>query len=346
MSHTIHIRKPDDWHCHFRQDEYLSRTVNDTARQFARAIVMPNLQPPVTTVSQAETYRRQIMAALTEPGEFSPLMTLYLTDSTTPALIEQAAQSPDIHACKLYPAGATTHSAAGVTDLTGLYSVFAAMQECDLPLLIHGESTQAQVDIFARESVFIEQTLRPILDAFPRLRIVLEHISTTRAVEFVQQGPASLAATITPHHLWLNRNDLLVGGIKPHYYCLPILKRLEDQQALVAAATSGNPKFFLGTDSAPHAQSDKESACGCAGIYSAHNAMALYAQVFEKAGALDRLEDFASRFGAQFYKLPLNTQTITLVKQPDPIPAQLTFGQQRVIPFMAGETIDWQCRTE
>jgi dihydroorotase len=346
MSHTIRIRKPDDWHCHFRQDEYLNRTVNDTARQFARAIVMPNLQPPVTTVSQAETYRRQIMAALTEPTEFSPLMTLYLTDRTTPALIEQAAQSPDIYACKLYPAGATTHSAAGVTDLTGLYPVFAAMQECDLPLLVHGETTQAQVDIFARESVFIEQALCPILDAFPRLRIVLEHISTARAVEFVQQGPASLAATITPHHLWLNRNDLLVGGIKPHYYCLPILKRIEDQQALITAATCGNPKFFLGTDSAPHAQSDKESACGCAGIYSAHNAIALYAQIFEKAGALDRLEDFASRFGAQFYKLPLNTQTITLVRQPDTIPAQLTFGQQRVIPFMAGETIDWQCSAE
>ncbi|NKB46446.1 MAG: dihydroorotase [Legionellales bacterium] len=342
MPNTFYLRKPDDWHCHFRQGEFLKRTVNDTASQFARAIIMPNLQPPITTVDQALTYRQQILAVLNPTIDFTPLMTLYLTDQTTPALIEQAAKSPHIYACKLYPAGATTHSAAGVTDFSQLRPVFAAMQTMDLPLLIHGETTHSAVDIFDRERQFIEQYLVEILTDFPNLRIVLEHISTAFAAEFIRQAPAHVAATITAHHLWLNRNDLLVSGIKPHHYCLPIVKRAKDQQALIDAATSGNPKFFLGTDSAPHTQSTKESACGCAGIYTAWNALPLYAQIFDQAQALDRLENFASCFGAQFYQLPLNTTTIGLTRQSQTIPKQLTFGAQSVIPFMAGETLNWQ----
>lgn len=337
------LKQPDDWHIHCRDGAYLERTVADAANTFARAIIMPNLAPPLTEVAQIKAYRQRILAAIPEGKNFTPLMTLYLTDSLPLDIIAQAKQE-GIIAAKLYPAGATTHSEAGVTDIKYLYPLFEEMQKQQMLLLIHGEVTDNRVDIFDRESVFIETQLAPLVKQFPHLKIVLEHISTKKAVEFVEQSPDNVAATITAHHLLINRNHLLVGGIKPHHYCLPIVKRATDQQALMAAASSGNPKFFLGTDSAPHAKSKKESACGCAGIYTAHIALECYATAFENIDALDKLENFASVFGAEFYGLPVNQNTLTLVRQPQTVAKQLQFGDEVVIPFLAGETINWRIK--
>ncbi len=341
MKQTLTITRPDDWHIHLRDDAFLARTVNDAARQFHRAIVMPNLKPPVTNAERAEVYRSRIVAAL-EPGlTFEPLMVLYLTDNTSTTDIV-AAKAAGVVACKLYPAGATTHSDSGVTDISKLSDVFAVMAECGMLLLIHGEVTHDHVDIFEREARFIDETLSALVDQYPQLKIVFEHISTARAVAFVTAAPSNVAATITAHHLLFNRNQLLAGGIKPHYYCLPILKTLDDQQALIDAATSGNPKFFLGTDSAPHPQSEKESACGCAGCYTAYAAMELYAEAFERADALDKLEAFASHYGPDFYGLPRNTDTITLEQVNSPVPTAFSFGEAQVIPLKAGETLRWR----
>lgn len=341
---TLTIRKPDDFHLHLRDGEELQSIVADTALRFARAIIMPNLKPAVTTVEEALAYRERIFSVLPDKPEFQPLMTLYLTEKTAINEIEQAAKSDHVYAVKYYPAGATTNAESGVTDIENVYPQLEAMAESNLPLLMHGEVTDADVDIFDRESEFIGRILSPLLERFDSLRIVLEHITTSDAVGFVMQGPESLAATITPHHLLMNRNRLFSGGLRPHHYCLPVLKAEQHRQAVVTAATSGNPRFFLGTDSAPHAQTDKESACGCAGIYSAHNAIELYAEVFEAAGCLDRLEDFSSRFGAAFYGLPLNEQTVTLINQTWHVPASLPFGSGRVVPLRAGKDCQWQLR--
>lgn len=338
----ISLIRPDDWHCHLRDEAFLSRTVADTARRFARAIVMPNLAPPIMTVSEAEKYRQRILSHVPQDVEFTPLMTLYLTEELSTATLQAAKASGLIMACKLYPAGATTHSAAGVRKLTQIYPLLACLEEIDLPLLIHGESIDPTVDIFDREQYFIKHELAPLLRHFPRLRVVLEHISTQAAVDFVYESSAKLAATITAHHLWYNRNALLSGGLHPHYYCMPILKRSTDQAALLKAATSGHAQFFLGTDSAPHAQSRKESACGCAGIYTAYAAIELYAQLFEQQQALNQLEKFASVNGALFYQLPINGEKITLIKSSWQIPEKLPFGNTTVIPMLAGETLDWQ----
>tara|TARA_B100002051_G_C16675895_1_gene607096 strand:- start:228 stop:1265 length:1038 start_codon:yes stop_codon:yes gene_type:complete len=338
----LELRAPDDWHCHLRDGFYLNRTVTDQARQFQRSIIMPNLQPPVTTVVEANAYRQFILEHVPEGRCFEPLMTLYLTPSMDPAQIIKAKQFANVHAVKLYPQGATTHSEHGVASLAEVYPLLSVMQDVDMVLAVHGEVTQPSVDIFDREARFLEQELAPIIERFPRLRIVLEHISSRQSVEFVQQAGPCVAATITPHHLLLNRNDLLVGGIKPHHYCLPIVKRQQDQSALIAAAVSGNAKFFLGTDSAPHSQQNKESACGCAGIYSAHAALELYAEVFEREQALHRLEDFASRFGAEFYRLPLNTSTVRLRREPWVVPDHVTFGDTQLVPFFAGQTLQWK----
>ena len=338
----IELRAADDWHCHLRDGYFLNRTVSDQARQFQRAIVMPNLLPPVTTMVEVNAYRQFIIEHIPEGAVFEPLMTLYLTPACQPAELVKAKESGVVHAVKLYPQGATTHSDAGISKLSSVYPVLEVMEELDIVLAVHGEVTQPDVDIFDREAQFLEQELAPILSRFPQLRVVLEHVSTAQAVAFVQQSGSRVAATITPHHLLLNRNDLLAGGIKPHHYCLPIVKTRQDQQALVAAAVSGNPQFFLGTDSAPHVQSKKESACGCAGIYSAHAALELYAEVFEQQQALHRLEDFASRFGAEFYGLPLNTQTVKLAREPWVVPDTLVFGESQLVPFYAGKTLQWK----
>jgi len=340
----ITITRPDDWHLHVRDGEVLPDVLADTARSFARAIIMPNLKPPVTTVDQALAYRQRILAALPEGSDFEPLMTLYLTDNTSADEIRKAAAQPEIHAVKLYPAGATTNSADGVTDISKTYAAIEAMAETGLPLLIHGEVTEPDVDIFDREQVYIERILSPLLERVPTLKVVLEHITTQQAAEFVQQGPDNLAATITVHHLLMNRNAMFRGGMNPHLYCLPILKREQHRQALVAAATSGNPKFFLGTDSAPHPRQAKESACGCAGIYTAHAALELYAEAFDQAGALDKLEGFASHYGADFYGLPRNTGTITLIKEDWDVPASLHFGNEELIPLRAGGSIHWRLK--
>ncbi|GAB4392505.1 MAG: dihydroorotase [Gammaproteobacteria bacterium] len=346
MAETLTITQPDDWHLHLRDGAALTTTVPATARVFRRAIIMPNLQPPITTVEHAIAYRERIIAAIPSGVLFEPLMTLYLTDETSVDDIIAAAQHPHIYACKLYPANATTHSAQGVTQISRLSTIFEAMEKYRLPLLIHGEVTDKHVDIFDREQAFIDHVLMPLAHQFSQLPIVLEHITTKHAVQFVMQASPNVAATITVHHLMLNRNDLLVGGIKPHYYCLPVVKRLEHQMALIEAATSGNPKFFLGTDSAPHGLTQKHSACGCAGIYSAPVALELYAQVFEMADALHRLEDFASHFGADFYGLARNNQTITLHKNPWTVPTSYHFANDKVIPFYAGETISWSINHE
>ncbi len=309
---TITITRPDDWHLHLRDGAEMAAVLPDTAKRFARAIVMPNLKPPVTSVELARAYRDRILAALPTGLEFTPLMTLYLTDHTSPQEIERAKASGFIHAVKLYPAGATTNSQSGVTDLKKVSAVLAAMEANGLPLLVHGEVTDG--DMFDREQIFIDRLLRPLVERYPNLRLVLEHITTKQAAEFVASAGANIGATITAHHLLLNRNALFQGGIRPHHYCLPILKREEHRQALVQAATSGNPKFFLGTDSAPHAQHTKENACGCAGVYTANAAIELYAEVFDNVGALDKLEGFASFFGADFYGLPRNNSKITLDK--------------------------------
>ena len=340
---TLTITRPDDWHVHLRDGAALQHTCADMARYFGRAIVMPNLTPPVTTVAEASAYRQRILDAMQGlPRQFEPLMTLYLTDCTTPEEIRLAAAADFVHAAKLYPAGATTNSAAGVTDLERLYPTLEAMEAADLPLLVHGEVTDSHIDIFDREKVFIERRLSPIVERFPRLRVVLEHITTGEAVRFVREAGEHVAATITAHHLLFNRNDMLVGGIRPHYFCLPILKRNVHQAALLDIAASGHPRFFLGTDSAPHSTGNKENSCGCAGVYSARNAIELYAEVFEHLGALDRLEGFASHFGPDFYRLPRNADTITLVDKPCAVPARLPLGEDFLTPLRAGETVGWQ----
>lgn len=333
---------PDDWHLHLRDGEALNRTVNDTAKQFGRAIIMPNLRPPVTTTQMATDYHQRIMAVLPKAHPFQPLMTLYLTDNTPAEEIKRAVDSEIVKAFKLYPAGATTNSDAGVTRLSHCVKALEKMQQLGLPLLIHGEVTDADIDIFDREKYFIDRVLAPLLKDFPALKVVLEHITTSEAADFVTAADKQIAATITPHHLLLNRNHLLAGGIRPHFYCLPILKRNQHQQALIKAATSGNPKFFLGTDSAPHARDAKENNCGCAGIYSAHAAIELYAEAFEDAGALDKLEGFASFYGADFYGLPRHQQQITLQKQNWQVTERLSFAEGYLVPLRAGETIRWQ----
>lgn len=336
------LLRPDDWHLHLRDGAALQSVLPDTAKRFARAIVMPNLKPPVTTVEAAQAYRARITAALPAGVQFEPLMTLYLTDNTPPDEIVRAQQSGVVHAVKLYPAGATTNSDAGVTDLAKCYATLEMMQETGMPFLLHGEVTDPAVDVFDREAVFIERVLMPLLQRFPRLKVVLEHITTLQAAEFVQAAPANVAATITAHHLLYNRNAMFSGGMRPHYYCLPVLKREIHRTALVTAATSGSPKFFLGTDSAPHPVHAKEAACGCAGIYTAHAAIELYAEAFERAGALDKLENFSSRFGPQFYGLPVNTDSITLEKLDWTVPQVLPLGEAELVPLRAGETIGWK----
>jgi len=338
----LSIIKPDDWHLHLRDGEQMASVVHYTARRFARAIVMPNLPAPVTDTAQAIAYRDRILAALPAGHGFEPLMTLYLTDHLSPQEIARAAASESVHAVKLYPAGVTTNAAHGVTRIDRVYPTLEAMQRLDLPLLVHGEVTAAAVDIFDREGRFIDQVLHPLVRDFPELRIVLEHITTADAVQFILEAATQLAATITPHHLLYNRNAILAGGIRPHFYCLPVLKRETHRQALVEAATSANPKFFLGTDSAPHSRADKETACGCAGIFSAHAAIEFYAEVFEQAGALDRLEGFASRFGADFYRLPHNRERIRLIKETWRVPNAYPFGHNRLVPLRAGETVAWR----
>lgn len=341
-SNSITLARPDDWHLHLRDGHALHSVLPDTARRFARAIIMPNLSPPVRTLEDAQAYRGRIIAAIPDDLKFEPLMTLYLTDNTAPDEIVRAKKSGIVHAVKYYPAGATTNSESGVTDISRCLNVLAAMQECGLPLLLHGEVTDPAIDIFDREAVFIERHLRRITDDFPNLNIVLEHITTKEGVDFVEQARQGVAGTLTAHHLLLNRNDMLVGGIRPHLYCLPVLKRELHRKALVAAATSGNPNFFLGTDSAPHAKNAKESACGCAGIYTANAGIELYAEVFEAEGALDRLEAFASFHGADFYGLPRNTDRITLQKSTWQIPEEVSLGQQTMVPFRAGGNVSWQ----
>ena len=342
MTARLTIQRPDDWHLHLRDGAALAAVLPHTAARVARAIVMPNLKPPVTTTEAAQAYRARILAALPAGMRFEPLMTLYLTDRTSPAEILRAKASGIVHGCKLYPAGATTHSDAGVTDIRRLDDALACMAEADLPLQVHGEVTGAEVDVFDREARFIETILAPLAERIPRLRIVFEHVTTRAAVQFVRGARAGLAATITPQHLLLARNALFAGGIRPHLYCLPILKTEDDRCALVDAAVSGDPRFFLGTDSAPHARHTKENACGCAGVYSAHAGIELYAEAFESAGALPRLEAFASHFGADVYGLPRNTDTITLVKSPWTAPAAYPFGDDSLVPWRAGEPLAWQ----
>ena len=341
------ITRPDDWHLHLRDGALMQAVVQDTARQFARAIVMPNLRPPVTTTGQALDYRARILAALPHGvksggAKFEPLMTLYLTDNTTAQEIQRAKQSGIVHAVKLYPAGATTNSDAGVTDIRKAYPALEEMQRCGMPLLVHGEVTDKDVDVFDREAVFIERVMIPLLRDLPQLRVVLEHITTNDAVQFVTSAPDHIAATITVHHLLYNRNAMFSGGLRPHYYCLPVLKREAHREALGKAAISGNPKFFLGTDSAPHAQHTKETACGCAGMYTAHAAIELYAEVFEQLNALDKLEGFASFFGADYYRLPRNTDRITLRKESWRVPDILAFGEHKLVPLRAGEKVNWK----
>lgn len=336
--------RPDDWHLHVRDGNAMRSVLPDTARRFARAIIMPNLKPPIVTTAQAAAYRARILSALPDElaGRFDPLMTLYLTDTTSPEEMTRAKESGFVQAVKLYPAGATTHSDAGVTDIAHCEAVLANMEKLDIPLLVHGEVVDPAVDMFDREKIFIDRVLTPLLQRFPGLRVVFEHITTTEAVEFVQTAPNRIAATITAHHLMLNRNALFTGGLRPHHYCLPVLKREVHRQALIKAATSGHARFFLGTDSAPHPVKDKESACGCAGIYSAHAAIEFYAEVFEQAGRLDRLEAFASFHGPDFYGLPRNSDQISLIRESWQIPEQVEFDEDKLIPLGAGEQMRWK----
>jgi len=341
----IELIQPDDWHLHIRDGEVMKDVLADTARQFARAIIMPNLKPPVTTVELAKAYRSRIEANLKFLGinHFEPLMTLYLTDNTSADEVRKAKEQ-GITGIKLYPAGATTNSDSGVSDIKHCYKALEAMQAVGMPLLVHGEVTHADIDIFDREAVFIDQILEPLRKDFPQLKIVFEHITTKQAAHYVRDAATpsnTLAATITPQHLLMNRNAIFSGGIRPHNYCLPVLKREEHRVALLEAATSGNPCFFLGTDSAPHAKGAKEAACGCAGCYSAFNALGLYAEAFESVGKLDKLEGFASFFGPDFYHLPRNSKKITLTKQAQKIPAELPLGNDTIVPLRAGETIAW-----
>ncbi len=341
MTDTLTLVRPDDWHIHFRDGAAMQSVVPDTARVFGRAIAMPNLKPPVVTVADAAAYRERLLAAAAGTA-FEPLMTLYLTDNTQPEEIRLAKASGFVHAVKYYPAGATTNSDSGVTDLAKTYAAIAVMEEVGMPLLLHGEVVDSEIDVFDREAVFIERHLIRLIRDFPKLKIVLEHITTRQAAEFVAAAPANVAATITVHHLLYNRNAMFKGGIRPHLYCLPILKRETHRQALVAAAISGSPKFFLGTDSAPHAVGAKESSCGCAGVYSAHAAIELYAEVFEDAGALGKLEGFASFHGADFYGLPRHTDSITLKRESWTAPARLALGAEMLVPLRAGEPIRWR----
>jgi dihydroorotase len=345
MIQQLTLLSPDDWHIHLRDGQALARTVQDAAKQFKRAIVMPNLVPPVLNAAQAMAYQERILAQVPDKVSFEPLMVLYLTDNTQPDDI-LAAKQAGVVACKLYPAGATTNSASGVTDIRKITATLETMAQVGMLLLIHGEVTDSQIDIFDREKVFIDRVLIPLRQRIPQLKIVLEHITTQDAVDYVKSQASHVAATITAHHLLFNRNHMLVGGIRPHYYCLPILKRAQHQQALIAAATSGLPQFFLGTDSAPHAQHKKEAACGCAGAYTACAALEMYAEAFEEAGALDKLEAFGSFYGPDFYGLPRNTNTVTLVKTPWTVPDQLTLGDDVLVPLRAGETLRWTLLTK
>src|SRR5271167_3575479 len=338
----LQIQRPDDWHVHLRDGAALKDVVRFTAERFGRAIVMPNLKPPITTAALAQAYRQRVLAALPADSRFEPLLTLYLTDTTSVAEIDRARACGIIHGVKLYPAGATTHSDSGVTDIKKVYPVLERMQEIGMRLLVHGESPQADVDVFDRETHFIDTVLAPLLERFTKLSVVFEHITTERAVQFVIGARAGVAATITPQHLLHNRNAIFAGGIRPHYYCLPILKRERDRQALLAAATSGNSRFFLGTDSAPHERASKENACGCAGMFTAHAAVELYAEAFDAAGRLDRLEPFASHFGADFYRLPRHDDVITLIKESWVPPPTYDFGHGAVVPYRGGEPIAWR----
>lgn len=348
--HTLTITRPDDWHLHLRDGAALAAVLPHTTRQFARAIVMPNLRPPVTTTAQALAYRDRILAARPRGSAFEPLMTLYLTDNTTADEVRRAMASGVVHAVKLYPAGATTNSDSGVTDVRRCAAALEAMQGAGLPLLVHGEVTHGDVDVFDRERVFLDDVMQPLRRDFPRLKVVFEHITTREAAAYVRDADGPIAATITAHHLLFNRNAIFMtpegrAGVRPHYYCLPVLKREVHRQALLAAATSGNPRFFLGTDSAPHPKGDKENACGCAGCYTAASALELYAEAFESAGALDKLEGFASLHGADFYGLPRNAGTVTLHRKATVVPAEFPLGDQTVVPLRAGATLAWSLAT-
>ena len=342
MTNELTITRPDDWHLHLRDGATMKDVLPHTARQFARAIIMPNLKPPVTTTEQAAAYRERILAALPAGMPFEPLMVLYLTDNTPPEEIRRAHATGFVKAVKLYPAGATTNSDAGVTDLTKCYKTLDVLQELQMPLLVHGEVTDPAIDLFDREAVFIERVMQPLRQAMPALKVVFEHITTKDAAQYVLAGEGPTAATITAHHLLFNRNEIFKGGIRPHYYCLPVLKRETHRQALVAAAISDSDRFFLGTDSAPHAKGLKEHACGCAGCYTALHGLELYAQAFDQAGALDKLEAFASVNGPAFYGLPRNTGTVTLKRESWTIPAELPMGEASVVPLSAGEEIHWK----
>ena len=341
---SLTLRRPDDWHLHVRDGAYLASVLPYTARQFARAVIMPNLKPPVTTVAAARAYRERVVQAVPAGLRFKPLMTLYLTDATAPDEIRRARASGFIIGAKLYPAGATTHSDAGVTQIERIYPALAAMEEVGLVFQVHGEVTDTDVDVFDRERCFIDRVLAPVANRFPQLRIVFEHVTTREAVQFVQGARSGIGATITPQHLLLNRNALFQGGIRPHHYCLPVLKREHDREALVSAATSADARFFLGTDSAPHARHTKETTCGCAGIFSAHAAIELYAEAFELAGSLDRLQAFASERGPDFYGLPRNADTIVLERQSWLVPESIAFGDAQLVPFRAGEHVGWRLR--
>jgi dihydroorotase len=342
---TLTLRRPDDWHLHLRDGAALASVVKFTAERFGRAIVMPNLKPPITTTAAATAYRQRVLAALPKTSTFTPLMTLYLTDGTAPEEIDRARAAGCVHGVKLYPAGATTHSDAGVTDIRKTYAVLERMEERGMPLLVHGESVRPEVDVFDRETVFIDETLGPLIERFTRLKVVFEHITTAHAAEFVAAAREGVAATITPQHLLHNRSAIFAGGIRPHYYCLPILKRERDRTALVAAATGGNPRFFLGTDSAPHERATKETACGCAGMFTAHAAIELYAEVFEESGRLERLEAFASHFGADFYGLPRHEERIVLERDSWVVPERYPFGDGAVVPYRAGGSVAWRLKS-
>lgn len=338
----ISLRRPDDWHLHVRDGDSLRAVIGFTAERFGRAIIMPNLKPPVTNADLAEAYRKRIVESLPKRSRFEPLMTLYLTDNTDPSEVNRAKSSSFIHGFKLYPAGATTNSDSGVTRIDNIYGVLERMSELGVVLQVHGEVTQDDVDVFDREARFIDDVLAPIADRFPKLKIVFEHITTSLAVDFVQSARSGVGATITPQHLLHNRNAIFAGGIRPHYYCLPVLKTEADRVALVDAAISGSPRFFLGTDSAPHARHTKEAACGCAGMFSAHAGIELYAEAFEAAGALPRLEGFASDFGADFYGLPRNTGRIKLIRDPWAVPLHYPYGPDELVPMRAGAQVAWR----
>ena len=344
MSDALTLARPDDWHAHLRDGAAMASVVTATARQFARAIVMPNLRPPVVNVEHARGYRERLLAALPPGSSFEPLMTLYLTDRTRPSDIEAAKAAGFVKAVKYYPAGATTNSDSGVTDIRKCDAVLEAMQAAGMPLLVHGEVTDAEVDVFDREAVFLERTLAALVERFPKLKFVVEHITTAQAARFVAGAGPNVAATITAHHLLMNRNSIFAGGINPHHYCLPVLKRESHRQALLAAAASGSAKFFLGTDSAPHSRTAKESCCGSAGMYTAHAALELYAEAFEQAGALDKLEAFASHSGADFYGLPRNPGRVTLERREWQVPDEYAFGEDRVVPLRAGQKLRWRLK--